>query len=139
MEPKSGSPEHLPPSDGNNYEQRQGYEQSNEVPSLSPEQAPERASEQLQQPAQPTVDPASIALPTPVLPSVSQDDASAKPSDDAPAEAADEDLIEKEWVDKAKQIIAETKEDPHEREKEVGKLQVDYLKKRYGKDLGEVA
>jgi hypothetical protein len=45
-------------------------------------------------------------------------------------------LIEKEWVDKAKQIIVQTKDDPYRREQEVGKLQADYLLKRYGKELG---
>lgn len=52
--------------------------------------------------------------------------------DDTPSAAADDDLIEKEWVDKAKQIISETKDDPYAQEKAVNKLQADYLKKRYG-------
>lgn len=54
----------------------------------------------------------------------------------APVAAADEDVIEKEWVDHAKKIINETKGDPYKREQEVSKLQKDYLKKRYGKELG---
>lgn len=53
-----------------------------------------------------------------------------------PLVAADDDLIEKEWVEKAKAVIAETKDDPYRREEEVSKLQVDYLRKRYGKELG---
>lgn len=53
-----------------------------------------------------------------------------------PTLAADDDLIEKEWVDKAKKIILETKDDPFRREQEVAKLQADYLRKRYGKELG---
>ncbi len=52
-----------------------------------------------------------------------------------PLVAADEDLIEKEWVDKAKKIVSQTKEDPYSQEKEVSKLQADYLKKRYGKEI----
>lgn len=52
-----------------------------------------------------------------------------------PAAAADEDLIEKEWVEKAKKVIADTKHDPHLQEKEVSKLQADYLKKRYDKTV----
>lgn len=58
--------------------------------------------------------------------SQSQDDAS-------PAVAADDDLIEKEWVEKAKQVVAETRNDPHAQDAAVGRLQADYLKKRYGK------
>lgn len=54
----------------------------------------------------------------------------------SPVVAADEDVIEKEWVDKAKQILLETKDDPHGRTEKVNQLQKDYLKKRYGKELG---
>jgi hypothetical protein len=55
---------------------------------------------------------------------------------DNPAIANDDDLIEKEWVDKAKKIVADTHDDPHKRDDEVNKLQIDYLKKRFGRELG---
>ena len=51
--------------------------------------------------------------------------------------AADEDLIEKEWVDKVKKIIILTKDDPYERSRVITQLQIDYLKKRYNKTLGK--
>jgi len=54
---------------------------------------------------------------------------------DNPAIAKDDDLIEREWVDKAKKIVAETQNDPYRQEEAVNKLQVDYMKKRYGKEL----
>lgn len=84
---------------------------------------------------------AAPVLPTPVLPSVPAPAPSASPTavttdDDLPSVAGDDDLIEKEWVDKAKKIIQETRDDPHRREREVGRLQADYLRKRYGKELG---
>ena len=56
-------------------------------------------------------------------------------SDDNPARANDDGLIEKEWVTKAKQVVQETRNDPYMQETEVSKLQADYLKKRYGKDV----
>lgn len=56
-----------------------------------------------------------------------------------PDVAADDDLIEKEWVDKAKQIVNQTKDDPHQREKGVTKLKVNYLKKRFGRELDSAA
>lgn len=56
------------------------------------------------------------------------DDQSAMIADDA-------DLIEKEWVIKAKAIVAQTKDDPHSQNKEMNKVKADYLKKRYNKDL----
>ena len=58
------------------------------------------------------------------------------PLSDSPAVAGDEDVIEKEWVDKAKKIIDETKDDPYARTMRVNELQKDYLQKRYNKDLG---
>lgn len=80
-----------------------------------------------------------VVLPAPVAPVV---DDSATPAAAAasslPSNANDDDLIEKEWVDKAKKVIAETKDDPYRREQEVGRLQADYLAKRYGRELGSL-
>lgn len=56
----------------------------------------------------------------------------------SPAIADDVDVIEKEWVDKAKSIVSSTKDNPHMQEKEVSKLQADYLMKRYGKKMKTV-
>lgn len=52
-----------------------------------------------------------------------------------PSVADDVDVIEKEWVDKAKAIVNQTKNDPYRQEEEVEKLQADYLNKRYGKQI----
>lgn len=60
------------------------------------------------------------------------------PSDNtnpAPTVAADDDVIEKEWVNKAKKVINQTKGDPYAKEREVSKLQADYMQKRYGKQV----
>ena len=62
-----------------------------------------------------------------------QDDASPVHDNSNPPVAADEDLIEKEWVEKAKKIISDTKHDPYSQEQAVRRLQADYLSKRYGK------
>lgn len=80
-------------------------------------------------------------LPPPVVattPSVVvQDNATTDDSSSGnPLVANDDDLIEKEWVDKAKRIILDTRDDPYRREREVGRLQADYLRKRYGRELG---
>ena len=74
------------------------------------------------------------------MPTLGQDDAvAATTTDDTslPLVAADEDLIEKEWVDKAKKVILETKDDPYRREQEVKKIQIDYVRKRYGREIGD--
>lgn len=73
--------------------------------------------------------PAAVPLPAAAVP-VPQ------ANDDSPAVAGDEDVIEKEWVDKAKKIILETKDDPYKRTVRVNELQKDYLRKRYNKELG---
>lgn len=53
-----------------------------------------------------------------------------------PIAANDDDSIEKEWVDRAKQVILQTKDNPYAREKAIGELQRDYLMKRYGRQVG---
>lgn len=52
-----------------------------------------------------------------------------------PAIAEDVDLIEKEWVEKAKAIVNHTRDDPHRQSKEINKMKADYIKKRYNKDV----
>ena len=55
--------------------------------------------------------------------------------DDTPPVAQDQDVIEKEWVNKAKQIVNETKEDPYLQNQKTSALKADYLKKRYNKTI----
>ncbi len=52
-----------------------------------------------------------------------------------PATADDLDLIEKEWVKKAKHIVATTMGDPYTQNKQINEMKVDYIKKRYNKDI----
>lgn len=52
-----------------------------------------------------------------------------------PAIADDVDVIEKEWVQKAKQIVSKTKEDPYAQSIEMNVFKHDYMKKRYGKEI----
>jgi len=48
---------------------------------------------------------------------------------------ADDDLIEKEWVDKAKAIVEKTRGDPHKQSEELTVFKADYMHKRYNKSL----
>lgn len=137
MEPKQSSPNIGPEVPAVNYGQNTEYGSPFSQPERQVEVSPER-HEQHQVSGTPltaAVLPAPLTAPAPAA-STSADDASAPISDDLPMVASDEDLIEKEWVDKAKKIITQTKDDPYRREQEVSKLQADYLKKRYGKELG---
>jgi hypothetical protein len=55
--------------------------------------------------------------------------------DDAHSIAEDNDVIEKEWVDRAKKIVSLTANDPFIEAKELNKLKATYIKKRFNKDL----
>lgn len=52
---------------------------------------------------------------------------------DVPQMAEDLDLIEKEWVKKAKDIVNATFGDPYTQNKQISKMKVEYIKKRYNK------
>lgn len=99
-----------------------------------PEASPEHGADAGERPSQ-VVDnagapPVAVPLPpSPVVPAANP----ATSATSSPATAADEDLIEKEWVEKAKKVIADTRHDPYLQEQEVSKLQADYLMKRYSK------
>lgn len=59
----------------------------------------------------------------------------AQPASVNPLVAKDDDLIEAEWIKRAKQVVEETSADPYLQEMRVSELQSDYLKKRYGMDV----
>ena len=52
-----------------------------------------------------------------------------------PMTADDGDLIEKEWVNKAKKIVESFREDPHRQSKELTLFKADYMQKRYNKTI----
>ena len=139
MEPRQHSADQLPrplanaevgPA-GSSYEVASGSERTIERQSVAAEQA---QSHQVEAGGGLAV-PMPI-LPAPVDPQTQLADTAGPVATDAPIAAADEELIEKEWVDKAKQVIADTKDEPYLREQEVKKLQIEYVQKRYGKIIG---
>lgn len=122
-------------------------EQTPSLPPVSPELLPPDAqyeaglvNHERETPLQPqaTVVPlSSIAAPVLPQPAIANDQSdTATLLTSVPDVAADDDLIEKEWVDKAKRIISETADDPYKREQAVTQLQREYLRKRYGKEAG---
>jgi len=116
----------------------QGVERAPTLP--LPESGIETGAERREQASEAAATIADSGLPT-TLPPLSVTDNPTAVDDssisDTPLVASDDDLIEREWVDKAKKIIIETKEDPYKREEAVNQLQKDYQKKRYGRELGE--
>lgn len=74
--------------------------------------------------------------PTISVPVVQVDDQSAPAApltQDLPAD--DVDLIEKQWVERAKAIVRRTQNDPYTQKKEISRAGADYIKKRFNKTI----
>lgn len=61
------------------------------------------------------------------------DAATAVPSVAVPP--TDDDLIEKEWVNKAKAIVERTRDDPYKQSQELTMVKADYMQKHYNKTI----
>ena len=77
----------------------------------------------------------ALPVPTAPLPSIPITNVASTTGSSNPSVADDADLIEKEWVQKAKQIIAHTLNDPFLQSKEINLFKADYMQKRYNKVL----
>ena len=99
---------------------------------ITPEASPAAGQMPNLMPTMPIPDlPTTNPLPTMPAPAPTQ----ATTSVAAPPLADDSDLIEKAWVEKAKTIVAETRDDPFAQSREVSRFKADYIKKRYNKDI----
>jgi hypothetical protein len=76
--------------------------------------------------------PLPLPTPAPAAPAAGQAPGPAPP---AALVTDDGDLIEKEWVDKAKRIVEQNRNDPYKQSEELTVFKADYLKKRYGKTI----
>lgn len=133
MNPEFPSPQIRPesqPANPESYNEQLAHPESVGEQSHEREQNMQQVDQQAAPPVPMPVVPLPQQVPVPVHTTQAADDTA------GPTLASDDDLIEKEWVDKAKKIIADTQNDPYRREQEVTKLQIDYLRKRYGKELG---
>ncbi|MEX0749156.1 MAG: hypothetical protein WD467_01265 [Candidatus Saccharimonadales bacterium] len=132
MNQPPNSPESLPPSSEQIFPQLEA-----EKLNTADEQLPNGAERQAEEAVERDVTDAQIVLPTAQpapLPTPTQP--TPVPPASTPATAADDvDVIEKAWVEKAKQIIKETKDDPRAQEQAFEQLQIEYHKKRYGRDI----
>ena len=86
---------------------------------------------------------AQSTISTAIDPSVISDQPSTIQTDNSPRKIAvtdsipanDVDLIEKAWVIKAKAIVDQTRNDPHEQSNELNKIREDYQSKRFNTKL----
>lgn len=131
-------PENLPVPSGPELPPNNAPQSGERIPVLpTPEGGLDTGQERVEQTAEASAAAANAVYQgAPVPPPLPTVDPTVQPITDSPAIAGDEDVIEKEWVDKAKKIIAETKDDPFGRTERVNELQKDYLRKRYSKELG---
>ena len=93
---------------------------------------PEQAGKQANQPALPAVPDDIPTADEPAIPGVNDE-----PQDSFdPHQAAQEsDHIEREWVDKTKTVISQTRDDPFAQKREMSKLKADYIQKRFNKHV----
>lgn len=80
--------------------------------------------------ALPIVDPTQYADPAAqATPTQLSDDQNQKTTDE------DVDVIEKEWVNRAKKIVDSTKDNPAKQSRELSVFKAEYMKKRFNKEL----
>jgi len=84
---------------------------------------------------QPTSGQGPVSLPPAEAVSSLPSSALGATTDDSHVIAEDNDVIEKEWVDRAKKIISLTSNDPFVEAKEMSKLKATYMRKRFNKDI----
>lgn len=108
----------------------------------APNQAPETiANQELPSPsAPPPVNPVVVADPTTIAQPASDTTVTSEPPQQTSQKtsalpAEDSDLIEKEWVEKAKNIVEKTKNDPYLQNSELSKVKADYVATRFNKQI----
>lgn len=75
------------------------------------------------------------AIPLPAPPATPQTDVVTTTPTTSSAVADDGDLIEKEWVDKAKRIVESNRNNPYSQSEELTVVKADYMQKRYNKTI----
>ena len=118
-------PEALPPAGPSEAtpSQPEMLPQAPEIASIPATQMPA-----LTPPAQPQIVPTAA-------PSALPADVSKTTTPLAKLTADDSDLVEKEWVNKAKKIVEQTQDDPFQQSTELSGLKADYLQQRYNKQV----
>ncbi len=133
MNPNRGGEQPLPQPEApvlNGTEQHEGVSDTPETAPITPESTPSRqAAPVISIPSAPPV-----VLPSDPATAVAQpDNTTTTPA--VGATAADTDRIEKPWVDRAKAIISQTKDDPFRQKNEMSKVKAEYIQKRFNKKL----
>jgi len=105
-------------------------EQSVEAPAARPETSGNRPKA----PALPVIPDNIPASDQPVIAAPPQDVA-APGADDSHNVADNPDHIEREWVDKVKNVVASTRDDPYLQKDQMSKVKAEYIRKRFNKQI----
>lgn len=129
------SPELPPPETGNSDKQLASEEISASRPEKVEQAAPGekliKANDAIAQATNKAIPAAPV--PTPLV----TDDTASSDDINIPAIADDVDVIEKEWVQKAKNIVESTKDDPNKQSSELSGLKKEYRKNRFEVDANK--
>lgn len=122
----------LPPMGGEQLplpgpEDKQGVQSSEQAPA-APEQAPKTGTV-----PPPTSQPIQLPKSINTTKPTNQDDVIATTKNNDLKIIEDSDLIEKEWVDKAKEIVERNRDDPYKQSEQITEVRAEYMKKRYNK------
>jgi hypothetical protein len=111
------------------------------LPQIAPAEelrAPEQGEKQLGAAGaavqQAYTDDSALAVPMGTL-APQTDSTAAQQAAQSNSATADIDVIEKEWVEKAKSIVSKTKDDPRGQSIELSGMKREYIEKRFGKSL----
>jgi len=94
---------------------------------------PEQVGKQSATPALPVIPDDIPTADAPVIAVPVQDGTATALVVDHPA--GDTERIEPVWVDKAKQIIAQTQDDPYTQKNQMSKIKAEYIQKRFNKQI----
>jgi hypothetical protein len=134
MNPKGGESQQidfeLPPQPTGPEGEDQRQERGQEAPATPQETVGKRAPA----PALPAIPDDIPVADTPVI-AVPAPDSAVPPHPLSDHPAQDSERIEPVWVDKAKEVIARTQDDPYLQKSEMSKVKADYIQKRFGKQL----
>ena len=108
-------------------------DQKSEKTVEAPAAPAEQAGKQAPQPVLPAIPDIPVADTPVIAVPVKDDSTSGFPAADHSAQ--DVERIEPIWVDKAKAIISQTREDPYQQKSEMSRVKAEYIQKRFNKQI----
>ncbi len=100
----------------------------------TPAARPETSGNKPLQPALPVIPDDIPMADQPVIAAPPQD-VTIPPADAAHNVADNPDHIEREWIDKVKNVVASTRDDPHLQKDQMSKVKAEYIRKRFNKQI----